>query len=305
MTRTRSTRLLADSLIVAIAFVWGSTFVVVKAALNDAPTMVFLAARLALAAVLLLLLFRRNLSAFRPGPALAAGAITGSVLLVGYALQTAGLRYTTASKSAFLTGLCIVMVPVFAAVFERQFPRLAEALGVAVATGGMALMTLRRDSFTLETGDLLTIACAVAYAVHILLVGYFVEKVGFEALTLVQLATAAVLATASCWWTRPIEVRWTPGLLWAIGITGVLATAFAFAAQAWAQQHTTPTRTALILALEPIFAWLTSYVVAGELLSRQATLGAILILAGVLLVELKPNANRRDAEDAEAAQRKT
>jgi drug/metabolite transporter (DMT)-like permease len=94
-------------------------------------------------------------------------------------------------------------------------------------------------------------------------------------------------------------VRWSPGLLGAIAVTGLFATAFAFAAQAWAQQHTTPTRTALILALEPVFAWATSFVVVGELLSLRATIGAGLILAGVLLVELKPiRAQRQAAEPA-------
>ncbi|HEX8984412.1 MAG TPA: DMT family transporter, partial [Bryobacteraceae bacterium] len=226
--------------------------------------------------------------AFRSWRALGAGAITGAFLFLAYVLQTMGLRYTTPSKSAFLTGLCIVMVPVFAAVFERKKPGLSEALGIAVATVGMGLMTLRPGALAMEPGDLLTVGCAASYAVQILLVGHFVPKYGFQGLVLVQLITASLLGLGTFWWIEQPMVRWTPSLWGAIIVTGLFATAFAFSAQAWAQQHTTPTRTALILALEPVFAWATSFVVVGELLSLRATIGAALILAGVLLVELKP-----------------
>jgi drug/metabolite transporter (DMT)-like permease len=285
-----SPRLRADLLLVFVCFIWGSTFVVVKDALNDSSTLLFLTLRFILAAVALVLIFSRKTArrAFRVGPALAAGLLTGAFLFLAYALQTIGLRYTTPSKSAFLTGLSVVMVPVFAAVFERKKPGLAEVLGIAVATAGMGLMTLRPGTLTMEKGDLVTVGCAVAFAVQILLVGHYVPKFGFQVLTLAQVTTAAVLGLGSFWWIETPQVRWTPGLISAIAITGLLATAFCFSAQAWAQQHTTPTHTALILALEPVCAWLTAFAVSGELLSLRATLGAALILSGVLLVEL-PN----------------
>ncbi len=279
----RPPRYRADLLLIAVSFVWGSTFVIVKSALDDVSTLLFLAARFTLATLVLCLLFRRIAAKAVP-----AGILTGMLLFLAYVLQTMGLRYTSPSKSAFLTGLCIVMVPVFAAVFERKPPGLSEALGIVTATVGMGLMTLRLDMLSIEPGDLLTIGCAAAFAVQILLVGHFVPKYGFETLTLVQVGTAAVLSLASFGWLERPEVRWTPNLLAAIAITGLLATAFAFSAQAWAQQHTTPTRTVLILTLEPVFAWLTSFAVAGETLSLRASIGAVLILAGVLLVELKP-----------------
>jgi drug/metabolite transporter (DMT)-like permease len=287
LTQKNPPRYRADLLLVLVCLVWGSTFVVVKDALANSSTLLFLTARFVLATFALALIFRRNVAgAFRPGPALAAGALTGAFLFLAYVLQTVGLRYTTPSKSAFLTGLSIVMVPVFAAVFERKRPGLSEAVGIAVATAGMALMTLRPGTLTMDKGDLVTVACAVAFAIQILLVGHFVPKFGFQAFTLVQVATAAALGAGSFWWIEKPEVRWTPGLIAAIAITGLVATAFAFSAQSWAQQHTTPTRTALILALEPVFAWGTSFVATGEVLSLRGALGAALILAGVLLVEL-------------------
>jgi drug/metabolite transporter (DMT)-like permease len=121
-----------------------------------------------------------------------------------------------------------------------------------------------------------------------MLLGWLAPKLGFQALALTQIATAAVLALSTFWWVERPTVRWTPGLISALVITGLLATALAFSVQSWAQQYTTPTRTALIFAMEPVFAWLTSFVVAGELLAPRAALGAILILAGILVVELKP-----------------
>ena len=149
-------------------------------------------------------------------------------------------------------------------------------------------MTLTGANLRMELGDLLTLGCAATYAVHILVIGHLAPKLGFKGLALTQVATAAVLDLATFWWVETPRVRWTPGLLAAVAVTGLLATAFAFAVQTWAQRHTTPTRTAIIFALEPVFAWLTSFVVAGEVLSGRAAAGAVLILAGILLVELKP-----------------
>jgi drug/metabolite transporter (DMT)-like permease len=284
----------ADLALVFITLIWGSTFVVVKQALADSSTVLFLALRFSLAALSLALVFRPLPSKFaRPGPLLAGGALTGLFLFAGYVFQTLGLRLTTPSKSAFITGLSIVLVPALSAVVRRKAPHPSEALGVVIATVGLALMTLPGESLRIETGDLLTLVCALAFAGHILMVGHYAPKLGFQALTLVQIATAAALSLASFWWVETPMIRWSGGVIAAVLITGLLATALAFGVQAWAQQYTTPTHTAVIFALEPVFAWATSFVVAGELLSRQATAGAALILSGIFLVELKPIAPRR------------
>jgi drug/metabolite transporter (DMT)-like permease len=283
----------ADLALVFITLIWGSTFVVVKEALADCSTLLFLALRFSLAAASLALVFRPLPGKFaQPKALLAGGTLAGVCLFGGYAFQTLGLRYTTPSKSAFITGLSIVLVPVIGALVQRKVPHPSEALGVATATAGLVLLTLPAESLRIEKGDLLTLACAVAFAAHILMVGHYAPRLGFEALTLVQIATAAVLSLASFWWVETPFIRWSAGVVTAVIVTGLLATALAFAIQAWAQQYTTPTRTALIFALEPVFAWATSFIVAGELLSRRATAGAALILAGILLVELKPLGRR-------------
>jgi drug/metabolite transporter (DMT)-like permease len=140
----------------------------------------------------------------------------------------------------------------------------------------------------MNRGDVLTLLCAIAFAGHIVTLGHFSAKMRFETLSVFQVITAALLAGSLFWWVEPTRVVWRPGVVFAIVVTGLLATAWAFTVQAWAQQYTTSTRTALIYMLEPVIAWLTSYISVGEGLTRRAAAGAALILGGILLVEAKP-----------------
>jgi drug/metabolite transporter (DMT)-like permease len=156
-----------------------------------------------------------------------------------------------------------------------------------VATGGLALMTLERDIGPINRGDLLTVLCAVCFAGYIVTLGHFSERMRFELLSVFQLTAAAVLALSLFWWAETPRLTWRPAVVYAILVTGLFATALAFTIQAWAQQFTTSTRTALIYMLEPVIAWVTSYVLAGEGLSGRAAVGAALILGGVMLVEMK------------------
>ena len=118
--------------------------------------------------------------------------------------------------------------------------------------------------------------------------GHFSKSMGFELLSVAQVVAAAVSALSLVWWVEPTRIQWQPVVIWAILITGLVCTAAAFTIQAWAQRYTTSTRTALIYALEPVFAGITSWLVFGEILSGRAAIGAVVILAGILLVEMKP-----------------
>ena len=285
-----SRRQAADLALVWNTVIWGATFVLVKAVLRDISPLLFLALRFTLAALVLIVVFRRKLD-LRPA-SLFPGVLVGCCLFAGYFLQTTGLRYTSAPKSAFLTGLASVLVPLLGSLVYRMKPQGSELLGVFVATAGMALMTLEGPIGRVNRGDLLTFCCAFAFAAHIVVMGHYTERARFEQLAMVQIVTAAVLSWALM---RPMEqpyLVWRPAVFYGILITGVLATALAFAIQAWAQQYTTSTRTALIYLLEPVVAWITSYLLAGEGLSARASVGAALILGGVLLVELKPLGSR-------------
>jgi drug/metabolite transporter (DMT)-like permease len=287
-----SRRTAAELALAGNTIVWGATFVLVKAALQDITPILFVALRFGLAAAVLLLTFgvraRRQLTR----KSLAVGALAGTFLFGGYFFQTLGLRLTTAPKSAFITGLASVMVPLLASLVYRIRPQRSEWMGVALATVGLALMTLEGNLGSIGRGDLLTFFCALAFACHVLTLGRFSPTVGFELLAIMQVFTAAIWASLLFRGMEQPHVEWRPAVVYAILITGILCTALAFSVQAWAQQHTTSTRTALLYMLEPVVAWITSYFLAGEGLSGRGAAGAVLIVGGVLMVELKPWSGR-------------
>ena len=290
----------AELTLALIALIWGSTFVIVKGALEDAPAAVFLAVRFTVAAgalgVFLLPQWEKIRRAGRGSWVWGTGA--GIFLGAGYLLQTLGLRTTTASKSAFLTSLYIVLVPLAGSIVYRSVPQWREVSGVTVATGGMALMSWQGDTLSLNRGDWLTLGCAVVFAGHILSVGKAAEFGDTALVSLLQIVVSAVLfwglllggsflgwnGLENAW----RETRWTGGLVRAIVLTGLGATALTFLLQTWAQQYTTPTRASLLFTLEPVFGAFTAWLWAGETLGAVALAGAALILMGILIVEMKP-----------------
>ncbi len=273
----------AEAALFAVTAIWGIAFVVVKNALADISPFLFLAARFTLAAAILIPMYRKKVRR----SALKAGLLAGSVLFVAFVFQTEGLTLTSPSKSAFITGLSVPMVPLASSLVYRIRPQKSEVIGILIASVGMAMMTLPAGKFEISTGDLLTLLCAVAFALHIVVVGHYSPSVGFETLAVMQVAVAALLGILSAVLIGPARFHATPALGIAVLAAGLLATALAFTTMAWAQQYTSAARAALILALEPAVAWLASYIATGEVLSGRGKIGAGLILAGVLLVELK------------------
>jgi drug/metabolite transporter (DMT)-like permease len=291
------TRRKADLALALNTLLWGATFVLNKAALSHISPVLFLALRFTLAALVLALAMRGLAPNLRAGISMTAsglrdsvlpGVMAGLFLFAGFFLQTEGLRLTTPPKSAFLTGLCTVMVPFLAMLVYKTRPQVSEVVGVLVATLGMGLMTLEGSIGSISRGDVLTLLGAIAFAAHIVTLGHFSKRVSFELLSITQVGAAALAALSLVWWVETPRIEWQPVVVWAILIAGLLCTALAFTIQAWAQRFTTSTRTALIYALEPVVAWITSFVIAGEGLAGRAAIGAALILAGVLLVETKP-----------------
>ena len=303
MPSTSSTR--AGWALAAVTIVWGSSFTLVKQALDDVSVMLFLALRFALAGAVLFVLYRRPLLLdWKKGRQGLRGGLWCGLLLTGaYLLQTYGQRYTTPARSGFLTALNVVLVPILVALVYRIMPRWSEALGAAIALIGTALMTLAvpgQQWGNWNVGDFLTIGCALLFAVHIIVVGHYVQQSSvFAPLSVVQVATVAALCgVAAGAGLEPLVFRSSVAAWMGVGLTGLACTALAFSVMAWAQQHTTPSRVALIFALEPISAWLTSYWVLGEQLGAWAAAGAMLILAGVGVVEWKPLLKPAQSADA-------
>ncbi|HLH07007.1 MAG TPA: DMT family transporter [Terriglobales bacterium] len=292
-----SRNLKAHILLVLITFFWGATFVIVKNALDDISPLLFNAVRMALASAIMVPVFWNSLRK-ADGKTWRAGAMIGFFLFLGYSFQTSGLRFTSPSKSAFLTGLSVVLVPVILAVVWRRLPSNWTTLGVISALVGLYLMTIPSGNglnlASMNRGDLLTLGCACSFALQIIFMGRAMRTLQFASVATIQILTTTLLMLITAP-IEPLRVVWSGQVLWAIAITGTLCTAAAFTIQAWAQQFTPPSHTALIFVLEPVFAGMTSFVMIHERLGFRATVGALLILGGILISELKgstPEAER-------------
>jgi drug/metabolite transporter (DMT)-like permease len=284
-------RVRADLALAAITIIWGTTFVVVKSALVDISTFLFLTLRFCVAALAMSLIFRRVIVSKKllKMEFLGPGLLAGGLLFAAYVFQTLGLEFTTPSHSAFLTGLSIPMVPLASSLVYRDRPRLREIAGILIASGGMVLMTLPSGSsgFGMGKGDFLSVLCAVTFALHIVVTGRYSRIIGFEPLAVGQLGMAAALSLLAVGFAEPVRFHATVAVASAVLITGLMATALAFTTLAWAQLYTTASRAALIFTLEPVVAWATSWLLTGETMAGRGKAGAGLILAGILLVELK------------------
>ncbi len=290
-----SKRLRADLALAFTALIWGGTFVVVKDALADVSVFMYLAVRFALAAVAMAIFFRRSLRGLTPS-AVWAGVQIGFFMFAGYAFQTTGLKYTSPSKAAFITGSSVVIVPILLAIFGKRRVNGWIWMGALAALAGLYLLTIPPEGIgALNRGDPMVFGCAVMFAVHMIVISRYVEHHSVGALAVIQVATTASLATmalpllSSAGLEHPRWV-WSGTLVFAVLITSIGSTAFGFSAQTWAQQYTSPTHTAILISLEPVFAAITSWLVAREHLTGRILLGATLIFAGILFAELKGGA---------------
>ena len=275
--------------LVAVTAVWGSTFVVVKDAVERMPVTDFLTWRFALAAVAMLLLRPRAVAALGPAGR-RAGVALGLALGAGYLLQTLGLQTTSAAVSGFITGMFVVLTPLGAAVLLRQPPPAVAWAAVTLATVGLGLLSLR--GWSVGGGELLTLGCAAAFALHIVGLGRWAATYDAFGLAVVQLLAVAVLCGLVA---VPGGLAMPPdaGVWGALLLTALAATALAFVVQTWAQAHLPPTRAAVVMTMEPVFGGLFAVGLAGERLGARTLAGAVLVLAAMVLTEVGP---RRGAE---------
>lgn len=263
--------------VVAAAVLFGSTFIVVKDAVVAAGPIPFLAVRF-LAGAVVLAPFTRDRRA--PG-LMRAGLWCGAALLTGYLFQTIGVQYTSSSVSAFITYLLVVIVPVIAAVVLRRLPDPAVLAGVALATAGLVFMTGGVGS--IGNGELLTVGCAVAFAVHIVLLSEWSPRYDTGALNAIQLGVVGVACLVAGFFTGGYDFElkaWLAALY-----TGVAASAGAFWLQVWGQRRVGASRTSLLLMIEPVAAAALG-AAAGDRLGVGGWIGAGLILAGIVVAEV-------------------
>jgi drug/metabolite transporter (DMT)-like permease len=308
-------KLRAYLLMTFVVAIWGSTFVLIKGALADSTPAAFNLIRMTLAFALLAIAYHRSWRTIRRSH-IAAGAIVGLCLAAGYQFQTIGLVHTTPSKSAFITGLVVVLVPLFSIVPElrppgARAPRWNAFLGAALAFLGILFLTsptvvatasplsaLLPDLSSINFGDILTFGCSIAFAFHCIALGHVSPRVSFQPLAILQVGFCTLFMAISLPVIEHPRIHFTPRLVAALIIAAALATAAAFSIQSWAQSILPSTHTALILTLEPVFAWITSFLFTGERLGLRPASGAILILAGIALTELVPQPHVPTAHEA-------
>lgn len=283
-TTERRTTLLAALALLAVTAMWGSTFFLIRDLLDRVPTLDFLAVRFAIAAALLALIAPRALARLS-GESRKRALVLGALYGVAQILQTAGLAHTAASVSGFITGMYVVATPLFAALLLRTRIGLLTWLAVAVAAAGLGVLTL--EGFAIGYGEALTLVAALIYALHIVGLGAWSkpgEALGMSILQLIVIAVICLVATVPDGIVLPGTMRDWLSVLYMAAFAGALA----LVAQTWAQAHLSPTRTAIIMSMEPVFAALFAVWLGGESAGVRMLVGGAMVLTAMLLVELGP-----------------
>lgn len=289
-THEGRTRVIATLLLLAMTATWGSTFFLIKDLVEHVPSADFLVVRFAIAAIAMCLVFHKQVRALSRR-AVAASALLGGVYGSAQLLQTVGLEHTSASVSGFVTGAYVVLTPILGALLLRE--RLPEAMWVAVALAAVGLGVLSLRGFALGFGEGLTLAAALLYALHILGLGRWSTPSQATGMACVQagvISLVALIAALPGGITVPATGSQWASLLYMALVAG----AFALWAQTWAQAHVHPTRAAIIMTTEPVFAAAFAVALGGESLTARMLFGGGLVLAAMFLSELRG----RSADDA-------
>jgi drug/metabolite transporter (DMT)-like permease len=280
----RRTSLLATGALLAMTACWGSTFFLIHDLLDRMPTLDFLAVRFTIASVALLLVAPRavgRLSSESRRHALVLGLLYG----VAQILQTAGLAHTSASVSGFITGMYVVCTPLLAALLLRTRITAITWAAVLLATAGLGVLTL--DGFAVGYGEAITLVAAVLYALHIVGLGAWSnpsEALGMSIVQLFVIAAVCLLSTAPDGVVLPDNTRdWA-----SIVYMALFAGALALVGQTWAQGHLPPTRSAIIMSMEPVFAAGFAVALGGESPTLRMVLGGLMVLGAMLIVEAAP-----------------
>lgn len=274
----------AEGVLLFLTVIWGSTFVVGKVVLGEIPPLQMISLRFTLATVIIFSLFFRSIFPLRRDQ-LVKGGVLGLFLFLGFIVQTIGLTITTASKSAFITGMMVVFVPLLQIVVERRAPKLGNIVGVVVVTVGLWFLTSPAGA-AFNAGDALTLLGALLFGVYIVYLDVVAKEMSVAQLTFLQVGTNAVLAlgTMVLFESAPLSISRDNGIgLLYLTLFATVATTFL---QTKYQKDTTPTRAVIIFTIEPVFAGIFASVFLGERMGWLGMLGGAFIIAGVLVSEL-------------------
>jgi drug/metabolite transporter (DMT)-like permease len=277
--------LFSDAALLLVAALWGGGFIAVKDGLNALTPMVLAALRFIIATIIFSIFFHRKIGSITRSEWL-KGGIVGFFLFLGFAFQTVGLQYTTASKQGFLTATYVIMVPLIHWGISRKMPKKKVFLGSALTFVGIGLVSYQ-GALSLNAGDTLTLICAVFFALHIIAIDAFGKGMSSLKLSYLQMLVASVLFVIAALFMEPLprELSWQA---WrAVFYLGAFSTCLCFTLQTVAQRHTPPSHASMLLSLESIFAAIFGILMLDEVMTSHMIFGCALIFAAILIIELQ------------------
>lgn len=280
-------KLLAAVGLIVTTIIWGSAFVVMKNSVDIISPTYLLALRFTIAAIALILVFWRHVMKITKSD-LICGGLLGVFLFVSYFFQTYGLKYTTASKNAFITTLYVILVPFLHWFFNRKRPTRKNIVAAVIAVIGLALLSLEGD-LSINLGDLLTLICGVFYAVHIVFIDRYTTDHNPITMTVIQMAVAAMLS----WIIAPaleggLDLRVIDrGMMVSLLYLGIFSTMIGFLLQNVGQKYLTPNTSSILLSFESVFGLIFSVIFLDDPLTLKLIAGCVLMFAAVILSEYK------------------
>ncbi len=282
-----------------VTLIWGATFVIVKSALKDISPLFFISVRFLFATVILLPFVFKIFKSFNK-QVLLEGVLLGLIYFAGFASQTMGLKYTTATKSAFITGTFVIFTPFFQIFFEKRPPRKEVVLGILLSITGLIFLTSKGNSLlgifseisgNFGIGDMLTILCAIFFALYIVYLDIVSKKNDYKPLVFLQIAITGVCGLLFSFLFTGLKIEsmqftFSNSLLFAVLYTSILATVLTTTLQTKYQKFVTPSVAGIVLSFEPIFAALCAFFVLNEKISNFGLIGCVLIFAGLLVSEM-------------------
>ncbi|MBK7104155.1 MAG: DMT family transporter [Ignavibacteriae bacterium] len=290
----------SEAILLLITLLWGATFVIVKESLNDISSMAFIALRFLIAGIFLLpFIIKKKFTKQNFN----AGILLGILLFIGFAVQTIGLKYTSATKSGFFTGTTVIMIPILQTIIEKRIPTKGVILGsilvmigiAFLSSGGNSILNLFEDIATnFNLGDGLTLICAFFFAIYIIYLDIETTKHEFWVLLFLQIITTAILAIIFSLFFSGInlehfKIDLTNNLIGGILYTSIFATLITTALQTKYQKDVTPAKAGIIFSFEPIFAAIFAFFILGEKITNFGYFGAALIMLGLFISELYEN----------------
>ena len=283
--QSKKLTIISDAALLLVAALWGGGFIAVKDGLNTLTPMVLASMRFVIAAVLFKVIFYTRLKDITRKEWL-NGALVGFFLYLGFAFQTVALQYTTASKQGFLTATYVIMVPLIHWMISKKMPKQKVFVGSLLTFIGIGLVSYE-GTLSLNKGDILTLICAVFFALHIISIDYIGKMMASLKLAYIQIVVASLLFVVTALLFEPIPTSLSPSGIWAVVYLGIFSTCLCFTLQTVAQRHTPPSHASMLLSLESIFAAIFGVLLLGEAMTTKVIFGCILIFFAILMIEME------------------